>query len=112
MIANERDFQPTYTASSAALLVQEGAASLSPASGPAGASVTVSGSSFPPNDKVKLSFTDSAGTVTVLGTATTDASGAFSQGVTIPAGAAAGAGKLGAKSTFAGMQVLKTFTVA
>jgi hypothetical protein len=71
-------------------------ASIAPSSGVAGTTVTVSGAGFTANHSVLLSFSDAAGTVTPLPSATSDGSGSFSKAVTIPAGAAVGAGTLDA----------------
>ena len=55
--------------------------------------------------------TDFNGVITTYPSATTDGTGAFSANITIPAGAALGAGKIRAKSAFAGVTGSKTFTV-
>jgi fibronectin-binding autotransporter adhesin len=111
VIAQARYFLPSYAASSVSLLVKEASASITPASGQGGTTVAVTGSSLPPSDTVTLTFTDAHGTITTLGTVTTDSAGAFTTSVAIPASAAAGNGNLGAKSKLAAVQVLQTFTV-
>jgi hypothetical protein len=80
-------------------------------SGPAGSAFTVSGTGYPGNSAVALTFKDVNGAVTSLGTVTTDATGAFSQAVTVPAGAAMGCAKVTAKSRITSVQVVKTFKV-
>lgn len=60
---------------------------INPRSGPGGSSATVSGSGYAPNENVNLRWdcsTSSCGSTTALGTASTDSSGSFSVGVTIP----------------------------
>jgi hypothetical protein len=84
---------------------------LSAGSGAPGVSVTVSGAAFGPNEKVRLTFTDSARAKFALGSVTTDGSGAFSKSVTIPAGAAAGKGKVSAKGVTSGLKAAKAFTI-
>jgi subtilisin family serine protease len=56
-----------------------------PHSGPPGSTATVKGIGFSPNETVSITFDD-----TVVGSATADGTGAFSQMVTVPAGAAKG----------------------
>ena len=56
-----------------------------PHSGPAGSTATVKGTGFSPNETVSITFDDA-----VVGSATADGTGAFSQMVTVPAGAAKG----------------------
>jgi hypothetical protein len=67
---------------------------LNPAAGAAGSSTTVSGTGFGISETIHLSFSDAHGTVTSLGTTTSDGSGGFSTPAAIPAGAVAGTGTL------------------
>jgi len=69
-----------------------------PNTAPPGAQITITGTTFPPGDHVVLSFKDHG--KFSLGTATTDASGAFTDQVTIPADAPAGTVTIRADSTF------------
>jgi hypothetical protein len=110
VIQGAKYFLPTY-GTSAVLIVKVASISLSPASGPPGTSVTVTGSDYPPNDTVTVRFKDAAKVTKTLGTATTDATGAFSKAFVIPATAAPGAGTLTATSGFAKVKVSKGFTV-
>ena len=82
----------------------------SASSGAPGTKVTVKGSDFLSGQTVRLSFVDAHGTTTALGSAKTPLSGGFTTTVTIPAGAAAGTGKI--KATGAGgLSATKAFTV-
>jgi Tol biopolymer transport system component len=83
---------------------------LNASSGAPGATVTVTGSDFLSGQTVKLSFVDAHGTTTALGSAKTPLSGGFTTTVTIPAGAAAGAGKIKATGV-GGLSATKTFTI-
>jgi hypothetical protein len=83
---------------------------LSASSGAPGATVTVTGSDFLSGQTVKLTFVDAHGTTTALGSAKTPLNGGFATTVTIPAGAAAGAGKIKATGV-GGLSAAKTFTV-
>jgi hypothetical protein len=104
-------FLPTYSSTAASITVTTAAISLTASSGPAGTSFTMNGLGYPPADTVAITFKDKAGTTTILATPTTDGAGTFSQSVTIPPGAAAGKGKLAAKSKFAGVSASQSFTV-
>ena len=86
--------------------------SLGSVSGPAGASTTVNGAHFGPSETVTLSFSDVAGTVRSLGTASTSASGTFSKLVSIPSAAAGGAGTLDATGADPGDGASASFRVA
>src|SRR5256712_7097515 len=66
------------------------AISLNPTSGPAGTTVTVSGSGFAANSGITISY-DGAAMTTNPGTITTDSTGAFSGSITVPLSSAAGA---------------------
>jgi hypothetical protein len=68
--------------------------SLSVTGGAAGTPSTVTGTGFGASETVHLSFSDAAGTVTQLGTTSSNGAGAISKGVTIPAGAVDGVGTL------------------
>ncbi len=65
-----------------------------PTSASAGGAVQVAGSDFLSEQTVKLSFRDAAGVTTSVGKAKTPLNGSFAATVTVPAGAAPGAGKL------------------
>jgi Tol biopolymer transport system component len=84
---------------------------LSASTGAPGATVTVTGSDFLSGQTVKLSFVDAHGITTALGSAKTPLNGGFTSTVTIPAGAAAGAGKIKATGV-GGLSATKTFTVS
>ena len=71
-----------------------GAIAVQPASGAAGTAITITGSGFIEKDRVKLVFHDAGAVATVLGTATADATGAFTFPSTVPAGAALGKGRI------------------
>jgi hypothetical protein len=112
VIKSPKYFLPTVSGGVVSLTVAEATLDLTPSSGPPGASVAATGDSWPPNDKVTLTFKAANGKTTTLGTPTTDGSGALSTTVTIPADAVPGKAKLTGKSTFAGVTVAKTFTVS
>ncbi len=84
---------------------------LSKSSGPPGTSVTATGAAFGPNETVKLTFLDSAGHKTSLGSATADGTGAFTKNVTIPASAPLGKGKVQGKGATSGLKAHATFKV-
>jgi hypothetical protein len=81
---------------------------LSPASGPAGTDVTVSGSNFPVSTAITFRF-DSTTLIPKSGDSATRSSGIFLSTVTIPATATAGSHNLSV--TISGTTVTKTFTV-
>ena len=111
VIAKTRYFLPGYTATTATLDVTTASMTGAPSKGHGGTNVVLSGAGFPPNDTIVLTFTDFNLVTTTYPSATTDGTGAFSANITIPAGAALGAGKIKAKSTFAGVTGSKKFTV-
>jgi dipeptidyl aminopeptidase/acylaminoacyl peptidase len=76
-----------------------------------GASVTATGTDFLSGQTVKLTFVDSGGTQTPLGSVKTSMAGGFTQAVTIPAGAAAGTGKLKAAGV-GGLSATTLITIA
>jgi len=93
VVSGTKYYGPIYTSTGVYLLVDKAAVSVSPSSGPAGTTATVSGTGFPRNVSVLVSFMDAAKKTTSLGSVPTDASGAFSVTETVPAGAATGNGK-------------------
>jgi hypothetical protein len=84
---------------------------LSPASGPAGASVQVSAWGFEAGEHVRITFVDSSKGRTFLAKAHTDHSGAFTKVVTIPAGATLGRHQVTARGTRTGQIAKARFTV-
>ena len=82
-------------------------ASVSPASGPAGTKVTVSGGGFYAGEHISVFWNSQA----VIGHAATNASGAFSTTITVPQGSPAGANQIEVRGrrSFAGANA--TFTV-
>ena len=105
-------YLPTYSATAFSLVTTQATVSISPASGPAGSSVTVSGSGWPPGDKLTVSFRDHNSVTTNYPVVTVDGSGNFSVAETVPAAAAAGAGTFSARSPLVGLTLSKTFTVS
>src|SRR5262249_20336178 len=103
---------PTYSATAFSLVTTQATLSVSPASGPAGSSVTVGGSGWPPGDKLTVSFRDHNNATTNYPVVTVDGSGNFSVAETVPAGAGAGAGPFSARSPLVGLTLSKTFTVS
>jgi hypothetical protein len=104
-------YKPTYPATGVALVVTQASVVPSPTEGLPGSAVTLKGSSYPPEDTIKLSFTDHGKVKTVFPSAKTNAGGEFSAEITIPVGAATGGGKITATSTLVGVAVNVTFTV-
>jgi hypothetical protein len=104
-------YMPTYSATAATLVATQVEVSLSAKSGPPGATLTVGGSGYLPGDTVTPTFTDHAGVATVLPSVTTNAGGAFSTEIAIPAAAAAGAGTITLTSGQTGVHASRTFTV-
>jgi uncharacterized delta-60 repeat protein len=99
---------PSYgsPATTSAELYTPAVLSVNPASGPAGAQVTVSGSGYYAHESVKLEW-DS---VTVLGHVLTDNSGAFTTKVTIPQ-AAPGAHQIVSQGRSSSAVATATFTI-
>jgi hypothetical protein len=77
-----------------------------PPSGPPGSTTTVKGKGFAANESVTISF---AGTV--VGTATTNASGLFSKVITVPAGATRGAHAITAVGATSNLPTQTSFNV-
>src|SRR5205823_12972021 len=102
---------PTYSGTGASLVTTTAAVTLAPTSGSPGSAFTVNGAGFPPNDTITLTFKDSVGTTTSLGTTSTDAAGTFTKNVAVPAGAASGSATVSAKSALVGVQAGRTFNV-
>ena len=73
--------------------------------------MTVSGEGYLPGDTIKLTFTDHGKVKTVFPGVITNGSGEFSTEITIPAGAAVGAGTISMVSTVTSVGINKTFTV-
>jgi fibronectin-binding autotransporter adhesin len=105
-------YKPTYPPTGVTLVVTQASLVPSPTEGLPGSSVTLKGSSYPPEDTIKLSFTDHGKAKTVFPSVKTNAGGEFSAEITIPAGAATGAGKITATSTLVGVAVSATYTVS
>jgi fibronectin-binding autotransporter adhesin len=104
-------YKPVYSGAGVTLVVTQATVTLSASSGAPGSTVTVSGTGLLPGDTVKLTFTDHKKVKTTSPSATVNGSGEFSSEVTIPAGAAEGAGSIAVKSTDTGVSITKTFTV-
>lgn len=83
---------------------------VTPTSAAPGASVTVTITDFLSGQSVKLAFTDANGVRTALGSAKTSLAGGANKTVTVPAGAAPGAGKLTATGS-GGLTANVTLTV-
>jgi hypothetical protein len=80
-------------------------------SGSPGSSVTVTGKNFGPAENVKLTFVDSVGVKTAVGSVSSNIAGGFSKSITIPAGAASGSGKILATGATSKLSARKPFTV-
>jgi hypothetical protein len=112
VVKGAKYFDPTYTPTQVILDVRQAAVTISPSSGPRGTVVTVSGSDFPAADTIGLTFKDAAKTPTSYPRVPTDQTGSFTTQITIPQGAAPGAGKIGVRSILITLlEVKKTFTV-
>lgn len=105
-------YDPSYSASGVTLEVVQGTLALSKPEGAPGSSVTLSGSDYPAQATIKLTFTDDAGSKTTLASVKANASGSFSTEFTIPTDAAEGPGHFKAKSTIAGVSVTQAFKVS
>jgi hypothetical protein len=111
-VAGAKYLLPTYSSTGVSLTVAKADLAASPKSGPAGTSVTLTGSHYPPNDVVTLSFKGAGHVNAALGTAHADSNGAFTQIVTIPAGAVAGKAHIYAASGLVShMKAAAPFTV-
>jgi TolB protein len=103
--------QPANTQADWQPIVPAPKLTLHPKSGAPSTSVNVSATGFGPKEKVKLQFHDANGVTTALGTAVTDASGAFATAVTVPAGAATGRGSIKASGVVSELSARHVFTV-
>jgi hypothetical protein len=105
-------FLPSYSPTRVSLVVTMADMAVSPSSGPPGAQVMLTGTSFPPNDTLALSFKDAAHSKSGLGSVVTDSTGSFAATINLPPGAASGRGTITAKSKFAKvLRVTRTFLV-
>ncbi len=104
-------YKPTYSATGVTLVAAQATQTPSPTSGLPGSSVTIAGSGFLPGDTVTPTFTDHAGVKTSFPGVITNSSGEFSTEITIPAGAALGAGKITVTSAQTGVHIGETFKV-
>jgi hypothetical protein len=106
-------YKPTYSATGVTLVVSQATLVLSVTSGAPGTVVKLSGKGYLPEDTITPSFTDKAKVKTIFTAAAvkTNSSGEFSTEITIPAGAAVGAGKITVASANTGLSFGKTFTV-
>jgi hypothetical protein len=111
IIQQTRYFRPSYSADRLSLVVTDAHLSATPASGPRGTPVTLSGSGYPANDTVTLKFKDSSAKTTGLGKVTTDASGAFSTTKNVPANAVLGIGTFSGKSAITTVTPKASFSV-
>src|SRR5207249_4890607 len=64
VISGATYFRPSYSATAGSLVVTTATLSRTPASGPPGTAVTLTGGGFPANSTVSLSFKDSGGKTT------------------------------------------------
>ena len=103
-------YRPTYSATGVTLVVTQAVLTLSATEGAPGSPVTLKGSTYLPEETVKLTFTDKGKHKTTLPSVKTNASGEFSTEFTIPAGATVGAGVFAASGSGTG-KVSATFTV-
>jgi fibronectin-binding autotransporter adhesin len=104
-------YKAEYTGTAVSLHVTQATVTLSSSSGPAGSKVTVSGTEWVPGDTIKLTFTDHKKHKTTLPSVTVGPGGEFSTEITIPEGAAEGAGTIAVTSTDTANSISKTFTV-
>jgi hypothetical protein len=104
-------YKPTYSATGVTLVVTQAKLTTTPTEGTPGSSVKLTGTGFPATDTVTLTFTDSKGVKTVLPSVVSNASGEFSSEVTVPPGAALGAGTFSAASALTGVAPAAPFTV-
>ena len=88
-----------------------GSMQLSAHSGPPGKRVLVPGSGFLAGESVNVLFVDSVNGNTLLDKVQTDATGAFKEHVTIPAGATPGVHHVKAKGVRSGQIAGRSFTV-
>jgi hypothetical protein len=82
-----------------------------PPSGAPGSPVAVTGSGWAPSTRVFVSFRDSTGVKTHVGSAMTDANGMLSVNVMVPAGAAKGVGRFNGKDRTSLQHANVKFTV-
>jgi hypothetical protein len=104
-------YKPTYPATGVTLVVTQAKLVLSKNEGAPGSSATLSGTGYPGEDTIKLTFTDHAKHKTTLSSVKTNAGGEFSTEVTVPPGAAEGAASFSAKSTIAAVSSTAAYTV-
>jgi TolB protein len=82
-----------------------------PHSGVVGTSIKVTGAGFVAGEKVKVTFTDSNKTKTLVATVAADPTGAFKTTVNVPAAAAAGRATIIATGVTSGLSARRAFTV-
>ena len=114
-------YQPTYPlspscsggfAACVVLVVKQATMTLSPPSVPPSGTLGVSGTSWPTNDTLTITFTDALKVRTTYATTPTDGSGNFTENITIPSTAAAGTAKVLVTSKLTGARYQKTVTVS
>jgi hypothetical protein len=76
-----------------------------------GTSINITGKNYGPDEPVKVTFTDSAGRQTVVGTPKSSTPGAVSQRFTIPAGTALGKATLSAAGQVTGLTKTAAITI-
>lgn len=89
------------------------AITLSPSSGPAGSTFTVSGSGYAPNEVVSIGFqsTTGTGTATPIGTGTASPTGTFQANAQVPLYTTAGTYNVTARGNTSGLTASAIFTV-
>jgi hypothetical protein len=102
---------PTYSGTGVSLNTTQATLAENPKQGLPGASVTVSGTSWAPNDVLTVTFKDALGVITTYSSANADSTGTFSTNVTIPSNAAVGSGRITVTSTLTGATLFVSFKV-
>jgi hypothetical protein len=114
-------YQPAYAlspscsggfAACVVLVVKQATMTLSTPSVPPNGTLGVSGTGWPTNDTLTITFTDALKVKTTYATVPTDGSGGFTANITIPSTAAAGTGKVLVTSNLTGARFQRKFIVS
>jgi hypothetical protein len=102
---------PTYSGTGVSLNTTQATLAENPKQGLPGVSVTVSGTSWAPNDVLTVTFKNALGVITTYPNANADSTGTFSTNVTIPSNAPVGSGRITVTSTITGATLFVSFKV-
>src|SRR6185312_7920600 len=104
-------YKPTYSGTGVTLEVAQATLAASAKSGPAGSTVTLTGTGYLAGDTITPTFTDKEGVTTTLPSVVTNSGGEYSTEITIPAGAAKGVGTIKVTSALTAVHLSASFKV-